>query len=132
MIKKIFYLFFIIPFLSFSQTSMSCDYKEVCDWISDDQVWSNECSGNETSSLFVMNKAETMFVHTTSDLKSTYYITSKESGKDGKFTYNIVSDVGNKYYAIFDLENNEIRFVYLEPDDSKEWFMVRWYIKAIF
>jgi hypothetical protein len=111
---------------------MSCDYKEVCDWISDTQVWSDDCSGNETSGLFVMNDTETMFTHTTPDLKSTYYVTSKESGKDGKFTYNIVSDVGNKYYAIFDLENKEVRFVYLEPEDSSEWFMVRWYIKAIF
>jgi hypothetical protein len=132
--KKYIILFLIIvsPFVSFRKTSMSCTYKEICNWNQYSEKWDQDCPGEEAASLFVMNDSETMFTHTTLDIKSTYYVTSKESGEDGLFTYYVTSDVGNKYYAIFDLANEEIKFINTKSEDQNDWYMVRWYVKALF
>jgi len=66
---------------------MSCTYKEICNWNQYSEKWDQDCPEEEAVSLFVMNDSETMFTHTTLDIKSTYYVTSKESGEDGLVTY---------------------------------------------
>ena len=77
-----------------------------------------------------MNKAETMFTHTIETLKSTYYIDSKEyDKKNDVYTYNVTSDVGNKYYYIFDPKNKEVRAVFTKENKI---VLLRFAVKAIF
>lgn len=130
--KKITLLFigFFIALIAGAQVSYSCHYREYCDWDEVSQQFIN-CSGYEDPSLFVMNTGETMFTHTTESLKSTYYVQTKEYNLDCEcYTYDVVSDVGNKYYYIFDIANKEIRALYTDTDGKST--LVRFYIKASF
>lgn len=132
---KIKHLLLVLAFVAMSvtakaQTSFSCYYREYCAWDDDLETYSSDCDGYEEASLFVMNENETMFTHTTESTKSTYYV--KERNYDEKnevWTYDVVSDVGNKYYYIFDPKNNEIR-VLAEKDDYNT--MIRFMVKSIF
>ena len=113
----------------FAQTSFSCKYREYCTWSDYYQKFKN-CKGYEDASLFVMNKSETMFTHTTNSIKSTYYVKSKQYDKEHDvFTYSVTSDVGNKYYYVFDLNNKEIRILAKRNGTTT---LVRFYVKAIF
>jgi hypothetical protein len=112
-----------------AQSSYSCNYREYCDWNSLTQKY-EQCEGYAESSLFVMNKLETLFTHTLESIKSTYYVESKSyDSKNDVYTYNVVSDVGNKYYYIFDPKNKEVRAVFSTDNKVK---MIRFKVKAIF
>ena len=132
---KIKHLLLVLAFVAMgftakAQTSFSCYYREYCAWDDDLETYETDCEGYEEASLFVMNDDETMFTHTTESVKSTYYV--KERNYDEKndvWTYDVVSDVGNKYYYIFDPKNNEIR-VLAEKDDYNT--MIRFMVKSIF
>ena len=64
-------------------------------------------------------------------IKSTYYITEKESVNNEQDTYYIVvSDVGNNYTYFFDYTNKEVKAMGKNKDGTI--YMVRWYVKAIF
>jgi hypothetical protein len=78
-----------------------------------------------------MNENETLFKHTTETISSTYYVQSKEyDKKNDVYTYFVTSDVGNKYYYVFDLKNKEIKALLV--GDRGKMQLVRFYIKAIF
>lgn len=78
-----------------------------------------------------MNEAETMFTHTTETMKSSYYVTGREYDSEyDVYTYLVTSDVGNKYYYIFDLKNKEIRALIKDENDNLQ--LLRFYVKAIF
>ena len=128
--KLLLLLLFVTPIICFSQTSFSCDLKEFCDWNEDNNTWERDCNPFEDHSLFVMNKDETMFIHTTSTMKSTYYVKEKLSEEDNQFSYNVVSDVGNEYFYIFDVKNEEVKA--LTEDENGNAILVRWYVKSIF
>ncbi len=129
--KQIIILTITLLSVSYSnaQTSFSCYYREYCKWDDYSEKFEN-CQGYEESSLFVMNKDETMFSHTIETMKSTYYINKREydSEKD-VWTYSLTSDVGNKYLYVFDPKNKEIRAVYIKDGET---MLIRFYIKAIF
>ena len=113
-----------------AQVSFSCWHREHCAWNEDLGEFETECTGYDESSLFVMNEAETMFTHTTENIKSTYYVNKKEYDEvNDVYTYEVTSDVGNKYYYIFDPKNKEIR-VLADADDYNT--LIRFYVKAIF
>ena len=112
-----------------AQTSFSCTYRQYCYWNETTEKYGN-CEGYEESSLFVMNKAETMFTHTIETLKSTYYVESKEyDEKNDVYTYFVTSDVGNKYYYIFDPKNKEVRAVIKKEGKT---ILLTFTVKAIF
>lgn len=112
-----------------SQTSFSCIYREYCRW-NDYSKEYEKCEGYEESSLFVVNKSETMFTHTIESIKSTYYVDSREyDSKNDVFTYDVTSDVGNKYFFVFDPKNKEIRALYIR---NGETILLRFYVKSIF
>lgn len=123
-------LLFTTPIICFSQTSFSCNLKEFCDWNEYKDTWEDDCNPFEYNCLFVMNKDETMFVHTTAAMKSTYYVKEKLSGEDNQFTYKVVSDVGNEYYYIFDVKNEEVKAI--TEDENGNSILIRWYVKSIF
>ena len=112
-----------------AQTSFSIYYNEYCVWNEGNQLYEN-CKGHQENSLFILNKNETMFTHTTETIKSTYYIKSTEYNKEKEFwLYHVISDVGNKYVYIFDIKNKEIKAVGLNDGKMK---LVTFLIKAIF
>jgi len=121
--------FILLGYGAYAQTSYSCNYREYCDWDSENEKFVN-CEGYEESSLFVMNAEETMFNHTTESIKSAYYVTTKEyDAVNDVMTYNVKSDVGNEYIYVFDKKNNEIRVLAMKDDKI---IMIRFYVKAIF
>ena len=132
--KNLLLLLFITPIICFSQTSFSCNLKEFCDWNEVTEEWEETGDPFEDHSLFVMNKDETMFTHTTSEMKSTYYVKksrhTQEEQEEGFFTYDVVSDVGNEYYYIFDMKNEEVKAI--TEDENGNSILIRWYVKSIF
>ena len=122
--------FLAMAFTAKAQVSFSCWHRERCSWNEDLGNFETECTGYDESSLFVMNESETMFTHTTESIKSTYYVNKKEYDEENDvYTYEVTSDVGNKYYYIFDPKNKEIR-VLADADDYNT--LTRFYVKAIF
>ena len=112
-----------------AQTSFSCSYRTYCDWNEEKEIF-EDCEGYDESSLFVMNASETMFTHTIETMKSTYYVDSKEYDEvNDVYTYDVTSDVGNKYYYIFDPVNKQVRAVFLS--DGKT-IMLTFTVKAMF
>lgn len=112
-----------------AQTSFSSTYRQYCYWNDTTEKYGN-CEGYEESSLFVMNKAETMFTHTTETMKSAYYVESKEyDEKNEVYTYFVTSDVGNKYDYIFDSKNKEVRVVIKKEEET---ILLTFTLKAIF
>jgi hypothetical protein len=110
-------------------SSFSCTYREYCTWNKIKEKFDN-CEGYKENSLFVMNKGETMFTHTIETMKSTYYVTSSEYNKEKEvWSYNVTSDVGNKYLYIFDPKNKQIRALYLNDGESN---LVVFTVKAMF
>ena len=132
---KIKHLLLMVAFLAMTftakaQVSFSCWHRESCAWNDELDNFETECTGYDEASLFVMNEAETMFTHTTENIKSTYYVNKKEYDEvNDVYTYEVTSDVGNKYYYIFDPKNKEIR-VLADADDYNT--LIRFYVKAIF
>ena len=133
--KLLLLLLFVTPIICFSQTSFSSEYTQQCDWNHYEGNWDDCGDAYEYNSLFVMNKDETMFTHTTSEMKSTYYIKSieyseEEANKD-LYSYEVVSDVGNEYFFIFDFKNKEVRAVSTRGEEE-DWYLIIWHIKSIF
>ena len=115
--KRFFILSFLFTmfFLSFTnlkaQTSFSCTYRQYCYWDEVDKKYEN-CKGYEER------------------MKSTYYVNSKQYDKDyDVYTYYVTSDVGNKYYFIFDPKNKQVRAIYYKDNQPIE---IVWSVKAIF
>ncbi len=130
MTKTVFCLFCFFSFLqSIAQISFSSAHQEWCIWLEESSEFGN-CSRWEESSLFVMNKDETMFTHTIESKKSTYYVISREHNiENDVWTYDVKSDVGNKYLYVFDLNNNVIKAVSVIDDKT---ILAVYFIKAIF
>lgn len=132
---KIKHLLFVLAFMAMTftakaQVSFSCYHREYCDWNDELNAFESDCVGYDEASLFEMNESETMFTHTTESIKSTYYVKEKEYDEENEvWTYDVVSDAGNKYYYIFDPKNKEIR-VLSENDDYNT--LIRFSVKAIF
>ena len=128
--KLLLLLLFVSPIICFSQTSLSCNLKEFCYWDDVSESWGDDCNPFEDNSLFVMNKDETMFVHTTSTIKSTYYVKETLPSKEDLYWYSVVSDVGNEYIFLFDLKNEEVKAI--TEDENGSSILIRYYVKSIF
>jgi hypothetical protein len=79
--------------------------------------------------LFEINENATMFTHTTSSMKSTYYIRSQklDVNSDGEeiMIWDVVSDAGNKYTYVVCLDG---KYINAAGDD----FIVTFRIKKAF
>ena len=68
--------------------------------------------------MFKINTKLTMFEHTTSDISSTYYVSSSEYDEEEQtMSMDVVSDVGNKYHYTFDIKNDVVRVLYERNGD---------------
>ena len=77
-----------------TQVSLSCTYREYCEYNDYTDKFETDCNGYEDVSLFVMNDSETLFTHTTEERKSTYYVTKREyNSENDVYTYNVKSDL---------------------------------------
>ncbi len=96
------------------KTVYSVDTREDCNWDGKKFV---DCSTKEDKSLFEMNAAETVFVHTTSTMKTSYYVREKEYDSAKKqSTYQMRSDSGNEYTFIVNPDNKSISVVGKDKD----------------
>lgn len=127
--KTFFFLIFGIGCLpAFAQSNFySCSTREYCDWDSVSATFVN-CQPKDESSLFKLNADQTIFEHTTEDLKSAYYVSKHEhdSVNDVEI-YDVTSDVGNIYTFIVDTVYSEIRILGTSGADI---YMLRFHIKS--
>lgn len=102
----------------------STSTKQECWWNTSTEKF-DKCSDEETSSsLFKLNSDQTMFHHTTNSISSDYYVTKKEYDKDNDvYTYDVKSDVGNTYFFVIDIKNNQIRIVGNNKSSSSKTYM---------
>lgn len=83
----------------------------------------------EEITFFEFNEKLTFFKHTTPTITSAYTVKSTPEEKgDKKWAFDIVSDVGNSYYMILDLENRNIRIMYTRGDST---YLVQHSIKQV-
>ena len=106
-------------------TFISSDNRQSCYWDSTEQKFSLCEALEEFTSLFTLNAGESMFVHTTPTMKSSYYVKSKTySAETDTYSYDVLSDVGNKYQFI--LGKNAANFVILSTghaSSSQDYIM---------
>jgi hypothetical protein len=83
------------------------------------------------NSIFHINKNYTMFTHQTSSLQSAYYVQGKGEyvEEDKSWAANVMSDAGNTYFYIFDVENEQIRAVIHKKEET---FLIVYFCKSIF
>lgn len=109
-------------------TTMTASY---CGWNEDTKKFDVDCSFTaEHSARIAFNKAETMFVHTTAAITSTYYVNyidhQLEEDRD-LYVYHVTSDVGNDYVYYVDVKYNELRV--MAGDGS---YLLMYRIKSVF
>jgi len=108
-------------------TYYSCDTREYCDWDSVNLKFVN-CTPKDESSLFKLNGDKSIFEHTTSDLKSAYYVSKHEhDAVNDVEVYDVTSDVGNKYTFIVDTAYSELRIL---NTAGEAIYMLRFHIKS--
>jgi hypothetical protein len=109
---------------------VSTNLREDYDWNPKAQEWKYVSSDDEELTFFEFNTELTMFTHTTPSMTSSYLI--KEATYDEEldlYTFDVVSDVGNKYLCILDLEHDIIDFIG-DIGESSSW-LVRHSIKKL-
>ena len=127
----IFFAFLAVSMSAGAQkTYVSSEQRQTCYWEPTTSKFS-VCNEMETfECLFTLNADETMFVHTTAALKSSYYVKSKTYNADADvYTYDVVSDVGNKYQFI--TSKSAANFVILSTGhtDPKDDYIMKFPVK---
>lgn len=122
----------LLTFLSinvFAQMNISTNFRQDGIWDDEKEEWSIFSTDDEEITFFEFNKDFTMFKHTTASITSAYMIKSQKYDEENeRYEFDVVSDVGNKYYMIFDLKNENVRFIY-EREGSL--FLVQYFIKRV-
>lgn len=81
-----------------ASTFFSIEGLDYCEYDSVNKNFNNCTPRAGEASLFELNAGKTMFTHTTSSMTSHYYVqTKKFDSQYNLYTYEVVSDVGNKY-----------------------------------
>lgn len=119
---------FLITEKAFSQISFSTNQRTDALWSESEEEWI-PFSKKQDATLFEFNEKMTMFTHTTTSITSTYFVKSDKFDDDKKrYDLEVVSDVGNKYLLVIDLENQNLRFFYDDDDNS---YLIQHDIKKI-
>ncbi|HVX48836.1 MAG TPA: hypothetical protein VHB48_01715 [Chitinophagaceae bacterium] len=130
--------FFILGFIAISafvkaQSTLhiSTDHKQTCYWNDNNSTFDNCGDNEEFASLFTLNESETMFTHTTQDIKSSYYVKSKEYKADyDSYMYDVTSDVGNKYTFIIDMKNKLVKILSSGHTNASDDYLLKFSIKS--
>jgi hypothetical protein len=108
----------------------STSYKEFRYWNTNTSKFDRSEGNNEYNSMFTLNADETMFTHTTNDIKSSYYV-NKKKYMDGCscYSYDVTSDVGNKYTFFVDLDRDMVKIMSIGHSDEKDDYLIIFTIK---
>ncbi len=130
--KHIFFTLFVTTLgLSnlYSQKSYSCSSKGIAYWNQIINNWERDTFFEE-SSLFVVNRMESMITHTTETQKSVYYVQSKIYDKENsRIDFEVTSDLGNRYTFIFHDRNVSVQIFFIKDEIS---ILQTFLIKAVF
>jgi hypothetical protein len=119
----------ILSIQGIAQMNVSTNLRQDGIWDTEKEEWKILSTDEDEMTFFEFNKEFTMFKHTTASVTSAYIIkTSKKDEDNNQYEMDIVSDVGNKYLMILDIDNNNIRFFY---EDEGELYMVHHTIKKV-
>tara|TARA_B110000285_G_scaffold207369_1_gene246694 strand:- start:719 stop:1126 length:408 start_codon:yes stop_codon:yes gene_type:complete len=117
--------------IAYAQKTVTTIDSQICYWNDSAKEFTDSCRYKEENpARLSFNDEETMFIHTTFTMTSTYYVTGTDHKKeeDGEvYIYFTTSDVGNKYIVFIDLEYNEVRFM---PADGS--YIISSIIKRVF
>lgn len=110
---------------------ISTDYKQTCYWNTSTSSFDKCGDNSEYASMFTINESETIFTHTTNDIKSSYYVKDKEyKAAYDAYVYNVTSDVGNKYMFIVDLKNKLVKIMSATHTDASDDYLIKFSIKS--
>ena len=130
MMNRVFLLFFLKLFVLSAisgQLTISTDLRTDGVWNDKSNEWEVISEDDEELTFFKFNKDMSMFRHITPGLTSAYLIESQSYDEESdQYTFEVTSDVGNKYVMVIDLEANQIRFVY---DANGKSYLVQHRIK---
>ena len=117
--KKLYILItFGITFIanSYGQHYFSCEYTNICTWNSKTKKF-DICEGTEESSLFKINKEETVITLNCESGKYSYFINSSENKDENKsIMYATTCNNGKEYIINVDLTNDEIHILQVKTE----------------
>ena len=112
------------------QFHVSTNLREDFVWDIDAGQWSLISSNKEELTFFEFNEDWSMFKHVTPTISSAYIIKSMEHDEEtNQWQCQVVSDVGNKYFLILDLENRNVRFM-TDKSNYEDNMLIRHAIKS--
>lgn len=108
----------------------STSYKEIRYWNPKTEKF-DKGNNVEFNSMFTLNADESIFNHVTNDIKSSYYVTKKKY-MDGCscYSYDVTSDVGNKYTYFVDLPKDMIKIMSIGHKDAYDDYLIIFTIKS--
>lgn len=108
-----------ISFESFAQMHISTNMRRDAVFNEITREYDLISEDKEELTFFEFNKDFTMFKHTTPNITSSYIIKSSTRNKENEtWDFEIMSDVGNRYYMILDKKKNNIRFIYTRDNST--------------
>jgi len=111
-----------------ASTFFSIEGLDYCEYDSVNKTFNNCTSRAGEASLFELNAGKTMFTHTTPSMTSHYYVqTKKFDSQYNLYTYDVVSDVGNKYVFYVPL-NGTGNFSIFKEQGNKS-YMIKHHIR---
>jgi hypothetical protein len=130
--KSKLFLVFLMSILSvslFAQMNISTNFRQDGIWDKEKEEWTIFSTNDEELTFFEFNKDYTMFKHTTASITSAYMIKSQKYDEENeRYEFDVVSDVGNKYFMIFDIKGENVRFIY---ERDGELYLVQHSIKKV-
>jgi hypothetical protein len=109
---------------------ISTSSKQTCYWNESTQKFDKCGDDAEYVSLFTINPDETVFTHTTNDIKSSYFVSKKTYNSEyDEFEYDVTSDVGNKYTFFVDLKNNLVKIMSSGHDNGADDYLISFTVK---
>lgn len=119
--KKIFLMLVLVAgaISLYAQTMyVSSEKRQTCYWNETQSKYAGCGDIENYESLFTLNADQTIFTYTTIKIKSSYYVKDKTYNKEKDLTtYDVVSDVGNKYQ--FTIGDGAVNFVILSTGHAK-------------
>jgi len=109
-------------------TFFSIEGLDYCEYDSVNKNFNNCTANAGEASLFELNAGKTMFTHTTSSMTSHYYVQSKKfDSQYNLYTYDVVSDVGNKYVFYIPLNGTGNLSIFKEQGNKS--YMIKHHIR---
>ena len=111
-----------------ASTFFSIEGLDYCEYDSVNKNFNNCTARPGEASLFELNAGKTMFTHTTSSMTSHYYVQTKRFDTQyNLYTYEVVSDVGNKY--TFYLPQNGTGNLSIFKEQGNKSYMIKHHIR---